>query len=139
MATRQRAVRRKRAAEAGQGDQPAIAPNGRTLPPLPSCIPSPLGPVPVVVLPKIKKGKDGRFVFGKYSTTLREIHISQKSSRAMQWQTLFHEWAHMVMRDAGLQNLLDGDAEETFCEVFATARTLELIEWCKADTPPRIR
>lgn len=101
------------------------------LPPLPSRIPSPLGPIRVVLAKKIKKGKDGRFVFGKYNTATREIQVSLKSSAVMQWQTLFHEWAHMVIRDAGLQHLLRGDAEETFCETFATARTHELIEWCR--------
>jgi Zn-dependent peptidase ImmA (M78 family) len=101
------------------------------LPPLPSAVPSPLGPVAVVLCPKIKRGKDSRFVFGKYNTALREIHISQKASHVMQWQTLFHEWAHMVLRDAGLQNLLTSDQEEVFCEALGTARTHELIEWCR--------
>jgi hypothetical protein len=102
------------------------------LPPLPAAIPSPLGPVPVVLCPKIKRGKDKRFVFGKYNTAGREIHISQKASHVMQWQTLFHEWAHMVLHDAGLNNLLTSDQEEVFCEALGTARTHELMEWCRS-------
>lgn len=103
------------------------------LDPIPRLIPSQLGPVPVFLKKKIKRGKDGRFVFGKYNTATREIHISRQLSHLMQWQTLFHEWAHMVMCDAGLHNLLTSDQQEVICDAFGTARIAELREAERAE------
>ena len=100
------------------------------LPKLPAFVPSQLGPVPVIRHRKLKdKGPNkAAYLFGRYSLSQREIHINEQSTHVMQWQTLFHEWAHMVMVDAGLHNALTNEQQETLCDAFATARVVELRE-----------
>lgn len=100
------------------------------LPPLPKSVPSPLGPVPVKIVKRFRKrrrkGKGKKFTMGRYSLTRRVIEVSAKSALAVQWQTLYHEWTHMVLCDAGLHNVLGDEQQEVLCDTFGTARVLEL-------------
>ena len=101
------------------------------LPKLPAFVPSQFGPVPVTLHEKLRtkgKKKRRRPIFGKYNFFQREIHISREATPIMQWQTLFHEWAHMVMIDAGVHNTLSNETQELLCDTFATARVVELRE-----------
>jgi len=59
---------------------------------------------------------------------------------ALRWHTLFHEWAHAWLIDAGLPNLLHGanDAElernvEVVCDTLATAMTRAMAKHLKLD------
>jgi hypothetical protein len=94
---------------------------------LPASVWSALGPVPVILHKKLRGKKKGKRYFGKYNYFARQIHISLAASPLMQWQTLYHEWMHMVIRDAGIQHLLPDGAEEVFCDTVATARLVELL------------
>lgn len=96
------------------------------LPPLPTSIPSALGPVPVKLVDRL--GKKGNENMGSYSARKREIKISRRASRLVQWQTLYHEWMHMVLIDVGLHNVLGDEQQEVLCDTIATARMVELLD-----------
>lgn len=98
----------------------------KTLPPLPTSIPSPLGPVRVRLVSKIV-GAEDEIVMGKYSLTKREIKISKKGSPLVRWHVLYHEQAHVTLCDAGLHNVLGEEQQEVICDVFATARVVEML------------
>ena len=102
----------------------------QVLPPLPDAVATQLGPVPVVVVPKLAVKKDGKkyALFGRYRAISRVIEISAKSAPIMQWQTLFHEWVHVVLGDAGLHNTFTEEQQETIADVIATARAAELLD-----------
>ena len=100
------------------------------LPPLPPCVDTVLGPVPVVIVPKLRaKRKEGGKVqlFGRYRALARTIEISAEATPVMQWQTLFHELAHAVLSDAGLHNAFTDEQQEIICDVVATARVAEIL------------
>jgi hypothetical protein len=95
-----------------------------TLPPLPKTIPSQLGPVRVKLVKRVgKKGK----LMGRYSMEKRVIEVCSRASRRMQWQTLYHEWMHMVLMDVGLHNVLGLEQQEVLCDTVGTARVAEML------------
>ncbi len=101
-----------------------------TLPPLPPCVDTVLGPIPVVIVPRLKaKRKEGGKVrlFGRYRALARQIEISAEATPVMQWQTLYHEWIHAVLADAGLHNAFSEEHQEVIADVIATARVAEIL------------
>lgn len=109
------------------------------LPKLPAFVPSQLGPVPVTLVDRIEPEKGEEYIFGRYSTSRRVIEISRESSHVMQWQTLFHEWAHVVMIDAGLHHGMTEALQEQMCDAFGTARVVELREALRGQQAGRKR
>ena len=85
--------------------------------------------MPVVLVDKLRCKKDGKkyHLFGRYRAIPRVIEISRQASPVMQWQTLFHEWTHVVLGDAGLHNLFTEDQQEIICDLIATARVVEFL------------
>lgn len=99
---------------------------GRVLPPLPAWVSSQLGPIPVEMVDK-KRKKNKDTTLGRYHMPDRRIEIDTKSAPIVQWQTLFHEWAHMVLCDAGLHNAFTPEQQEVICDAIGTARAVELL------------
>jgi hypothetical protein len=93
---------------------------------LPASLPSALGPVPVVVVPDLKDEKSEP-VFGMFHRKDRRIEINADLSLASMWQTLYHEWAHLVLSDSGHHFTLTEKAEESLCDALGTARVMEMM------------
>lgn len=106
-----------------------MAAKRRTFPPLPDAMPTQLGPVPVIIAKKLRYKKDGKkhHLFGRYRPIPRVIEISARATPVMQWQTLFHEWVHVVLGDAGLHNVFPEEQQEVICDLIATARVAEML------------
>lgn len=95
----------------------------RKAPKLPKALWSPLGPVPIRLVRRIdRKGR----AFGRFNGKTRRIEILRRLPPWVQWQTLRHEWLHMVLFDAGLHNAFSGEQMEVLCDALGTALAAEL-------------
>lgn len=94
------------------------------LPPLPDCLPSPLGAIPVDVVDEVLATDKGT-IMGTFDPVNRVIKIRAGMGAAVSWQTLLHEATHMVLSDAGVQ--LSEDQHESVCDAIATAGVLWMI------------
>jgi hypothetical protein len=92
-------------------------------PPLPSTVPSVLGPVPVRVTPDLRLGKEP--LMGSWSSYARVIRVRAGIAPAAQWQALEHERVHMELWDAGVV-IGDEELEDRICDAVATARVREM-------------
>lgn len=80
-------------------------------------MPSPLGPIPVTVVKKLRD-RSGRLL-GKYHPQERLIELEAKMSQPVAEQVLWHEWLHSVLFDAGVQ--LTREQTESVCDSVGTA------------------
>ena len=95
-----------------------------TLPPIPTTVPSQLGPIPVVFVDDLES-KDDELCFGLWCTLTRTIKIRTGLPINVQWQVLVHEQIHQILFDGGLK--LDEEREEIVCDLIASARVAELL------------
>jgi|GEM_PF-2479860 len=110
-------------------------------PPIPRQIEGLAGPIRVVVRRGVEsfKARDGDDCLGLYQPTKRRIDIAGKVPPALRFHTLFHEFAHAWMIDAGIQNLLHGDAaqvertQEVICDTLATVMVRAWVGSSKLD------
>lgn len=101
------------------------------LPPLPRQIVSQLGPVPVVFVDSLTD-EEGRRLAGGFHTMRRTIYIRREiTSRQMQWFVLYHESAHVIMHDSGLDNLIPPALAQSIADAFASARVAEMLTQAK--------
>jgi Zn-dependent peptidase ImmA (M78 family) len=84
----------------------------KTVPKLPAALDSAMGAVRVAIDPQLMERES---CFGKVDFQARVITIDGAGSRETQWQTLGHELIHLILSDAGLNELLDHDVEEALC------------------------
>lgn len=101
-----------------------------TLPPLPSEIWSPLGPIPVTLVDGLTAADDGCRLYGRYNHEQRVIELDTAPALLVQWQTLHHEWLHSVLHDHGFEL---GPFEEPVVETVATAL---IALWLSGAVPP---
>lgn len=97
----------------------------RKLPTLPKSTPSILGPVPVTRVKDLKDDK-GRECSGICNHALRVVRLATNMSETVAWQTYWHEWAHIVMVDAGIE--APKVLKERLCDAFANARVREMLD-----------
>lgn len=64
--------------------------------------------------------------YGDFCWHLRRIRVLDSLVGVVAWQVLFHEWAHMVLCDTGLAEVLDRKTEELICDAIANARVAEM-------------
>jgi hypothetical protein len=83
-----------------------------TLPPLPACFFSSLGPLKVVFLGV----KAARKMCGKFSFVKRTISIAPAMDLKAQWMTLWHEATHAALADSGANNVLTHEQAEAICD-----------------------
>lgn len=62
---------------------------------------------------------------GTYDPKTRIIKINASLSPKVQWQTLYHEWMHMVLFDSGCYQNLSAKAQELLCDSVGQARAFE--------------
>lgn len=96
---------------------------GVVVPPLPSSIMAPGGPITVAVVAKLQDG--GEDCWGLWQQDERVITIQRHKSRRHMWATLYHELAHAAMDDSGVSNMLTSQQQEMLCDALATARMRE--------------
>ncbi len=101
--------------------------NDGSLPELPPYVDTVLGPVPVILVERFEGAKKNERLFGRYVPIQRIIEINAAAPRNVQWQTLWHEWIHVVFWDAGLHNAFSQEQQECVADVIGTARVAELL------------
>jgi hypothetical protein len=87
------------------------------LPPLPDEVWTPLGMVPVILVAGLA-GEDGKALCGQFDWGPRVIRIADNLSPITAWQTLAHEWLHVVFYDAGLH--IGNKTEERVCDAYGS-------------------
>lgn len=92
------------------------------LPPLPKRIPSPLGPVKIVVTTPILSSKND-LCNGLWDHDARTISIDRTLESPVAWHTLFHELVHVAFTDSGIDNLLTEQMAESVCDTVASLLT----------------
>lgn len=83
-----------------------------------------LGPVPVRLATDIKD-RDGSEAIGLWKPLEREVVVEEKCHPVQQLQTYWHEWAHVVLSDNGVDGELTLVQVERICDAFGTARARE--------------
>jgi Zn-dependent peptidase ImmA (M78 family) len=85
---------------------------------------APGGPIRVRQLQRVHVER--KPCWGSWSPSTRTISIERGAPREYQLHTLYHEWAHAVLHDSGLEELLSEAGQEALCQALATARMAEL-------------
>ena len=112
----------------------------RRWPAIPRRIDGLAGPLKVSQRRGALKAPDGEACWGLYLPPKRTIALAGGMPPALRWHTLFHEWAHAWLIDAGLPNLLHGASDEELernvevvCDTLATAMTRAMAKHLKLD------
>jgi Zn-dependent peptidase ImmA (M78 family) len=95
---------------------------GRKLPPLPRYVHTPIGELPVMLVPPAALGKRGA---GYYHPRQFVIRIANDMVLRAQWHTFWHEHGHLLVDLSGLT--MAKDKEEAFCSTYATIRMNEML------------
>lgn len=95
----------------------------KRLPPIPKTVHTAMGEVKVEQVKKVDKEDS----LGEYNIDLRVIRVKKGLEKVQKHQTVFHEWVHVVLTDAGVADVLDSSQEEAVCNAIATARVNELL------------
>jgi Zn-dependent peptidase ImmA (M78 family) len=96
--------------------------SARRYPKLPETVQAPGGPVSVTLATSVGDGDDS---WGTFEQGTRQIRIDSKAPRRHQWWTLYHELVHVALNDAGLDEMMTGEAQEALCNAIAAARVRE--------------
>lgn len=93
------------------------------LPPIPRSIALPAGRVPVIR----RKGLEceSERCAGTFDWNRREILLDADLGITAAWLTLWHEWVHAVIRDAGVT--FPESTEEAVADAIAAARVAEML------------
>jgi hypothetical protein len=78
-----------------------------------------MGAIPVKLVPKLAH-KDGTKLMGYYRSKDRVIQLRPAMHPKAMQQTLWHEWIHAILIDAGAQPA-DKDQAEAVCDALGTA------------------
>ncbi len=96
------------------------------LPPIPSHVPSALGPVPVLAIRGL--ACNAKPALGCFDAARRVIAIEAELPLVTAWVTLIHERVHVTMWDSGLHTALGDDVlEDAIADAIATARVAEML------------
>lgn len=83
---------------------------------------SPYGDIEVVICRAGTPDADGKPYLGQYESASRRITVSQANmTRETAWQTLYHEWFHVVTIDSGLDHTIGEQTMESLCDCFGAA------------------
>lgn len=96
-----------------------------SLPPIPECVYSALGAVPVLLKPDLVTS-DGETAFGLWLPETRTIELRVGLHPAALWQALLHERVHQILWDAGAMPR-DDEEEERICDAIATALVSDML------------
>lgn len=94
-------------------------------PPLPKRLHGTGGPIKVKLV-KRSQDEDGDDAWGTWEPSTRTIEIERGAPLEHQYRTLYHEWMHSVLADAGIVNMLSGEAQEMLCDAVGAARVQEM-------------
>ena len=87
------------------------------LPSVPRSMHTALGEVRVRQVKKV----DTEDSLGEYDSVKRLITLKKGLDHVQKHRTLWHEWVHVVLHDAGVDSLLKDKQEEAVCNAIATA------------------
>lgn len=96
----------------------------KRLPPLPTEIATPLGPLPIKVA-EAKTLPSGKGSGGCYDSRGFCIYIAADLAPHVQWQVLWHERIHAICDLYGVQ--LSEKQEEAVCSAIATAMVADML------------
>lgn len=97
-----------------------------TLPEIPASVFTPIGQVPVELVPDLKD-QDGDECLGTWNYGERKLRLRPGQSPAALWQTLFHEKVHMWLSDSGVSTFLTDKQEEAICDCLSSALLAEML------------
>ena len=97
----------------------------RRLPRIPATLPTILGPARVELVPNLRDENDARLL-GSCNRAERLVKIASEPPRVIQWHTYWHEWAHMLLADAGVET--PKELVEAICDAVGNARTREMLD-----------
>jgi len=108
----------------------------RACPPLPRALPTPLGPVKVRRTPDLKTSAgDACCGICHWDEGLIEISADLEDGQA--WATLFHEYTHMLLFNAGLNVTLGPTVQESVCDVIGTGMAHLVVQRTLTRPAPR--
>ena len=94
-------------------------------PPLPKLVQCAGGPVKVR-RKKALKASDGEEAWGLWEQDVRTIWVVSSLPLEQQWRVYYHELAHAMLTDSGLENMFPEQGIETLCDAISTGRMAEL-------------
>lgn len=97
----------------------------RKLPPVPATVPSVLGAVPATRVVNLRD-THGVACFGIWRSDVRDVRLEVNMSATTAWHTYWHEWAHILLWDAGIKTT--DVLAERLCDAIATARVREMLD-----------
>jgi len=89
----------------------------KRIPPIPKTVHTSMGEVKVEQVKKVDKEDS----LGEYNIDLRVIRVKKGLEKIQKHQTVWHEWVHVVLTDAGVADVLEHSQEEAVCNAIATA------------------
>lgn len=96
----------------------------KRIPKLPKTVPTPLGPVAVVRATKAELTADGSAAYGDWEWHERRIRVWDGLRGWTARQVFWHEWAHVVLSDAGVASEMPTVVLEMVCDALANALVL---------------
>jgi hypothetical protein len=94
-----------------------MAVRNKKLPPIPKRMFSVLGPLPVALVEELHE-KDQALGMVRFKT--RAVQLEKDMCPLTQWQTFWHEAAHVAMFDGGVNDGLTHELEEAVCNAMGT-------------------
>lgn len=95
------------------------------IPNTPDSMPSLLGPIPVSRVEGLRDER-GTEALGIWRNSDRSIRIETNQDKTQALQTFWHEWAHVVLHDTGID--LENELAERICDAFGLARARETLD-----------
>lgn len=84
-----------------------------------------LGPIPTTRVVGLRDRQD-RACYGIWRSDVRDVRLEADMAPVKAWHTYWHEWAHIVMDDAGVE--VTEELSERLCDAFALARVREMLD-----------
>lgn len=94
---------------------------------LPRSLPSPLGPVPVLVVDSIRGADSTLNLMGGFDAARRLIYIRRGMAPAAALHVAYHEFCHVWTFDTGLSQLLPPLLLDAICDAWGTSRVAEYL------------
>jgi hypothetical protein len=88
-------------------------------------MPSVAGPIPITLVAGLRDKKN-EGCFGIWRATERDVRLEAAMAPTTAWLTYWHEWAHVVFWESGIQ--LEKDVEERIVNALALARVREMLD-----------
>ena len=94
-------------------------------PDLPTKIMGMAGPITIRMRTARATIREDKDTWGTWDESTRMIDVDAGATKAHQWRILYHELAHSMLADSGIENMFADNIIETICDAVASARMRE--------------